>query len=134
VRKKRRQIQDAFPDDLFGDAVQSAVEDVPMPIASTSSAPVDVNTLTKEERKANRHIEKLSNRVTRFNDLYSFVTLHIGRRPAMKDAQVRNSAWSQLFELAASQEQLEKVVELMPKWQDGRREFNRNNSELFVSE
>jgi hypothetical protein len=137
VRKKRKRTQDAFPDDLFGDSSEPTIEEhVSTPSASTSAVAADkpVVTLTKAEQSAAQRVRTLNRRIEKFNNLYSFVSLQIGRKPATKGVQVRNSAWSQLFGFATSREQLEKVVGLMPKWKDGRREFNDDNSEIFVSE
>jgi hypothetical protein len=60
----------------------------------------------------------------RFEALLKHVGDRIGAQPAVKDAlQIRKTAWSRLLELATTQEQLERVVELMPRWRQMQRDF-----------
>jgi hypothetical protein len=74
-------------------------------------------------------------RITRFNELFEFVSSRIGLRPAAKTPeQVRNSAWGHLFDLATTRAQLERVAELLPRWRDSRREFNEQTTKNFISE
>ena len=74
-------------------------------------------------------------RTTRFNELFEFVSVRIGLKPATKTPeQVRNSAWGHLFDLATTRTQLERVTELFPRWRDSRREFNEQTVKNFVSE
>ena len=74
-------------------------------------------------------------RTTRFNELFDFVSSRIGLKPAAKTPeQVRDSAWGHLFDLATTRAQLERVAELFPRWRDSRRKFNEQTAKNFVSE
>jgi hypothetical protein len=73
-------------------------------------------------------------RLKRLNDIYSFTSLHIEGRPRHSGIQIRNTVWTNMFALSKTTEQLEKVVELMPKWTNAKRAFDSQNSEAFVSE
>jgi len=99
-----------------------------LPTTSAASARSSVSTLSSDDLKANLHARR-----AQYDELYSFVSPRIGRRPAIIDSQIRNSAWTRLCKVATTREELEKVVELMPKWRDGKREFNVSNSKAFVA-
>jgi len=72
-------------------------------------------------------------RATRFDELYSFVKDHIGRKPVANDAlQVRNSAWMHLFGLATQPAQLERVTELFFKWRESERNFDDKQVQAFI--
>lgn len=74
-------------------------------------------------------------RTVRFNEIFGFVSSRIGLKPVAKTPeQVRNSTWGHLFELASTRAQLERVVELFPRWRDSRRGFNEQTVKNFVSE
>ena len=76
-----------------------------------------------------------SERTTRFNELFEFVSSKIGLKPTAKTPeQVRNSAWGHLFDLGTTRAQLERVAELFPRWRDSRREFNEQTVKNFISE
>lgn len=63
-------------------------------------------------------------RTERFEALLKHVGDRIGAQPSVKDAlQIRKTAWSRLLELATNQAELERVVELMPRWRQMQRDF-----------
>lgn len=71
-------------------------------------------------------------RLTRFNELFSFVSDRIGAKPLQKLPPVRTSAWQHLFGLATSPAQLDQVAALFPRWRDAHRIFDPRTSEAFV--
>lgn len=72
-------------------------------------------------------------RLKRFTDLHKFVSERIGKAPVQKIPTVRNTAWQHLFMLATTKEQIEQVVEMMPKWRDSKRKFDERIAEVFIS-
>ncbi|KAH8075989.1 hypothetical protein BXZ70DRAFT_902565 [Cristinia sonorae] len=86
-------------------------------------------TPTEQERVGTKLTS--AERLARFNALYQFVSLHTGKqRP--KTPQVRNSAWTHLFGLATSSQQMEKVVKLFPQWRDMGRAWTPQIAENFI--
>lgn len=74
-------------------------------------------------------------RTARFNELFEFVSSRIGLKPVAKTPeQVRDSAWGHLFDLATTRAQLERVIELFPRWRDSRRVFGESTVKRFISE
>lgn len=105
-------------DDLFGGELAAA--DTPEQTASSSSS------------RSSRGLSP-DERLRRFTDLKKFVSERIGRMPTEKIPTVRNTAWQHLFMLASTEEQMEQVVEMMPKWRDSKRTFDEKIAEVFVS-
>lgn len=67
-----------------------------------------------------------------FPDFYEFVKGGVGSKRAVPSRGIRNSSWKILFQLAKTAEQLEQVVELLPKWREMQRSFDMKDSEIFV--
>jgi hypothetical protein len=110
--------------DLFGSAPKQKAHKA---VAPTPAKPQ--NTVSSRRRL------DPAERITRFNELFEFVSSRIGLKPTAKTPeQVRNSAWGHLFDLATTRAQLERVVELFPRWRDSRRTFNDQTVENFISE
>ncbi|KAL0961331.1 hypothetical protein HGRIS_006288 [Hohenbuehelia grisea] len=72
-------------------------------------------------------------RLARFNDLYEFVVPRIGKNPAVKVPQVKKSAWVHMVNLATTEEQLTKVVNMFPKWREMGWEFDETYAEVVTS-
>lgn len=75
---------------------------------------------------------RTSRRGRQFHQLFQFVTDHTGRKPVRKQAQVRQSAWLRLFQLASKPEQLELVTEAFPRWRDSGKVFKPIHAEMFA--
>ena len=107
-------------DDLFGEPKSQA--------SSTANDSV-------KKAKGKLSVEE---RAVRFDALYQFLSDRIGLQPLAKERkdpkQVRRTAWQQLFSLATTAEQLERVTELFPKWRDSRQQFTPQIAEAFVRE
>lgn len=130
--KKKRKVVEA--DDLFGeDAFAENTDDLfdsgaAVATPKDAAAPIQVKDargkLTPEARLA------------RFSELRELVDSHIGKRPsaklAKKPEQVRNTAWQHLFSLATTKEQMEQVVEMIPRWRDAKRVFTPRMTEAFI--
>ncbi|KAF4564008.1 hypothetical protein EYR36_003257 [Pleurotus pulmonarius] len=71
-------------------------------------------------------------RVEHFNQLVGFVSPRLGKKPEVKTPRVRKSVWTHLVGLASTQDQLEKVVELLPKWKDMGCEFGDKFGDLIA--
>ncbi|TFY74233.1 hypothetical protein EWM64_g9779 [Hericium alpestre] len=109
-----------------------AEDDELFPTSSDSphgSSPASSVSASAEQSK------KLSDsaRLERFEELLEFVKTHVGRRVVRPDArQVRNSAWTHLFGLATTEEQLRRVAGLFTTWTESKRQWNDNHVEVFV--
>ncbi|KAF8635774.1 hypothetical protein AX17_003861 [Amanita inopinata Kibby_2008] len=137
-KKSKAIIDDLFPEtdesgDLFKDessqaaastSASAAVKTATVQNAGTSSTQPD----TASVKKRLSHEERRE----RYDKLLDFVKPRLGRKPAVRLPQVRNSAWINLVGLAATKEQLQEVAELFPGWRASGREFDTQFSELFV--
>ncbi|OAX39347.1 hypothetical protein K503DRAFT_689813 [Rhizopogon vinicolor AM-OR11-026] len=103
-------------DDLFSSAASSG----------PSVSETTVSAATKAARDA------ATRREQQFYELVQYVTDRTGRKRTVKAGQVRQTAWLRLFQLASSQEQLEMVAELFPRWRDSGKEFRPVHAEAFV--
>lgn len=122
-------------DDMFGEGASDS-GDIFGSIAKEQTSSAVAPGLAKPQNtvSSRRRLDPLE-RVTRFNELFEFVSSRIGLKPTAKTPeQVRNSAWGHLFELATSRAQLERVAELFPLWRDSRREFKEQTVKTFISE
>ena len=70
----------------------------------------------------------------RYNKLLDFVKPRLGRKPEIKLPQVRNSAWTNLVDLATTEDQLRELAQLFPAWNALGRTFDSHFSELFIRE
>ncbi|KAF8327994.1 hypothetical protein F5887DRAFT_1009452 [Amanita rubescens] len=68
----------------------------------------------------------------RYNKLLDFVKPRLGRKPEIKLPQVRNSAWTNLVDLATTEDQLRELAQLFPAWSALGRTFDSHFSELFI--
>ena len=107
-------------DDLFSSAASSGT--------STSDTTRSTAGLKAKSQEA------ATRREQQFYELVEYVTERTGRKRAVKAGQVRQTAWLRLFQLANSQEQLEMVAELFPRWRDSGKEFRPIHAEAFVRE
>jgi hypothetical protein len=73
-------------------------------------------------------------RSERFDALFEFVEGGLGLpyKRAVPSRGIRNAFWNRLFTLAETQEHLERVVELFPKWREMDRSFRPRHAEMFV--
>ena len=72
---------------------------------------------------------------SRFNTLYNFVHKSVVDRTALGiPHQTRSSAWLKLNLLASSPEDLERIMEMMPKWRSTGQPFPIGLAETFASE
>ncbi|KAI0684566.1 hypothetical protein BC835DRAFT_1389278, partial [Cytidiella melzeri] len=136
--KKKQATQAAFDD---GDDAFFAAEGDELfasPTAKASSRPTTTTTAdvvggTRQKPKGKLTVEERANG---FEELYQFLSDRIGLHPPAKarrdPRQVRKTAWQHLFGLATTEEHLERVTELFPKWRDARQQFTPNIAEAFV--
>ncbi|GJE86726.1 hypothetical protein PsYK624_028070 [Phanerochaete sordida] len=129
----------AGSDDLFGEDDDSMFADMfgtgdaPVPAEAAAAAPAPAR--TPAGRRLRGRLDE-AQRTERFAALLQFVGertgLHPPARRAGKPEQVRDTAWTHLFGLALTKEQLEQVVELFPKWRESRREWKPKMVMAFV--
>jgi hypothetical protein len=141
VQKKRSrvEIEDLFAEEIHDPETTKAesLSSMAAPVASTStlnattSASIAAMTPTNLPKK-----KKLSPevRLERFDNISKFVIPRLGRRPAVTAPLVRKSAWVHLVGLATNEEQLSKVVDMLPGWKESGHKFDATFSELFVRE
>ncbi|THH21231.1 hypothetical protein EW146_g315 [Bondarzewia mesenterica] len=142
--KSAKVVDDPFDDsadsgDLFPSpanptpAAVSPTKPKPSVSAGTVKAKSSPSTVTESKPPAGRRKLDPEARVAKFDELYTFVSTHTGRRPEAKDPlQVRNSVWKHLFGLAKERGQLERVAGLFSKWKEGGRVFKEDTVEAFV--
>ena len=114
-KKKNADFEDLFADE--GEILSEVPEELKasVPVASTSDA-----------------MPASARRQAKFDELLVFMKPRLGKTPSKKLPLIRTSAWSDLFSLATTKEQMEAVVELMPQWQATGRVFKDSNSDLFI--
>lgn len=133
MKKKRKAVES---DDLFGEDTFENTDDL-FSTGTEAATPVDAaasaqGTAVKDARGRLTPEARLA----RFNELRELVESHIGKHPpaklAKKPEQIRNTAWQHLFSLATTKEQMEQVVEMMPRWRDAKRVFTPRMTEAFI--
>ncbi|TCD64021.1 hypothetical protein EIP91_004655 [Steccherinum ochraceum] len=142
---KAARADDAFEDDfeddggdLFGGKMKAA-QSKSRPAATTNvksnMSSQGPSTSSPEESSHEKSTSKklsYQDRVARFNTLYQFMAERIAKEPVKSPLQVRNTAWTHLFGLATSKQQMEKLVKLFPLWRDSGRPWTPQIAENFV--
>ena len=140
-KKSKVIIEDLFAEATSEDLIKSdvgkrssgSVKTTPLsaPVASPSTT---LAIETQDQRVHPTKRKKLSPdvRLERFNRIAEFVAPRLGRKPAVKKPEVRNSAWVHLVGLSTTEEQLEKVANMFPGWKESGHQFDPQFSELFV--
>ncbi|KAG5643967.1 hypothetical protein DXG03_009318 [Asterophora parasitica] len=140
-KKAKVDIEDLFSDEVAEDLIKA--DSVPQskssgvtkvsgePLASSSQPTLTVDAVQAAQVSKKRRLSDKS-RVARFNQIYEFVTPRLGRKPQVKMPMVRRSAWVQLVQLATTEEQVSRIVDLMPGWNESGNQFDAAFSELFV--
>ncbi|KAG6884139.1 hypothetical protein C0993_000999 [Termitomyces sp. T159_Od127] len=133
------EIEDLFSDNAVEDLIPSEpvtqkkpfhVAEAAAKTAPEASSSKDTSVVKTKERKYRRL--SVEDRAARFNQIVSFVTPRLGRKPTLKMPIVRNAAWQHLVQLAKTEQQLETVVGLLPGWAEAGRKLDDTFSELFV--
>jgi hypothetical protein len=72
-------------------------------------------------------------RAQRFAAKFEHVSKHTGLKPEVNNGvQIRDSAWQQLLENSTSRADVEKVVEIMPRWPAMGRQFSTDIVNLLI--
>lgn len=122
-------------EDLFEefDGNDDLISSEPRAKASTStSTAASTSTLASQNAKTSGRKLTPAQRLERMERIIAFIQPRLGRKPTVNTPPARNSAWIQLFDLATSEEQLKRVVDLLPGWKDSGREVTDQISEHFV--
>ena len=135
MHRKKKAAGFDLPDDMFGEGASDS-GDLFGSTPRQNASKVVASTPAKPQNaiSSRRRLDPVE-RTARFNELFEFVSGRIGLKPTAKTPeQVRNSAWGHLFDLATTRTQLERVVELFPRWRDSRREFEEQTVKNFIGE
>ncbi len=68
---------------------------------------------------------------TRFEEVYAFLRAFLVDKTEKRSP--RDSVWKNLLNVAANRDQLERLVELMPRWRDAKRQFPSHTAAHFAS-
>ncbi|KZT28668.1 hypothetical protein NEOLEDRAFT_1239224 [Neolentinus lepideus HHB14362 ss-1] len=136
-KKQKVVIDDLFPDDEGNSSKSGDLFDFDASTStpSTSASPLKASTSAQALTRTTQH-KKLSpeERLKRFDELLAYVSDHVGKNPPAGKfpEQIRNSAWVHLFGLAKTPEQIQRIVELFPRWVEGDRTFSSRIAEAFI--
>lgn len=126
-------------EDFFDDAeeLDDLIPIDPSAPKPTKTSQASTSTPTLEEAPAAKEMQPRKSltpeaRLVRFDALFEHVSQRIGKRPVVKRARMRHSAWTHLIGLATTEEQLTRISELFPQWHDGGHEFHARTSEQFI--
>ncbi|KAI0065054.1 hypothetical protein BV25DRAFT_1822163 [Artomyces pyxidatus] len=118
---------------LFDDSGDLFSDSTPAPVATTSAQPAKPSPAQRTSDRGRHGKLAPDVRAAKFEELLTFVSTRIGLRPAVRDAlQVRSSAWTHLFGLATTREQLERVTVHFSKFIESGRKFEDRHVETFV--
>jgi hypothetical protein len=73
----------------------------------------------------------LEERGAAFDELFDYVSQRIGKRPSTH-LPMRHSAWNILISLAASEQQLDSIANIFPKWKEGGHKLRPSASDIFI--
>ncbi|KAJ3523276.1 hypothetical protein NMY22_g11516 [Coprinellus aureogranulatus] len=126
VLKKKKAAADV--DSLFDD-LEIVDESSPAPSNASEKAGTSASTRTSGRTRSKLSLEERSQQL---NQHLEFVKRRVGKNPEEKNKPARNSAWLKMFQLAASEEDMRKIVGLMPGWVPCGRKWTSELSEAFV--
>ncbi|KAG6828319.1 hypothetical protein H0H92_008382 [Tricholoma furcatifolium] len=124
-------------EDLFSDAVEEDL--IPsQTVKTTPTASTSKTTKTSKQIKSTTSSRKLSPemRLARFDKILAFIKHRLGQEPQV-NVNVPCGSWSQLVQLATTEQQLEALVEALPSWKlaglkDAKVKLPDGFSELFA--
>jgi len=136
---QRKKGKAAIADDLFSD--DSLLEDelikdlspvfsAKAPSEQVQDSTVPSTPLPKTEGRK-RPVLPPAVRLERFDTLLRFMGPRIGRNPTMQKPLVKKRSWLVLLDLAANKDEIQKIIDLFPKYKDGKGEFPKNFADDF---
>lgn len=126
MKKKRGAAADV--EDMF-DEFEIVDESIKTKPEVTSEAPASSTSAQASEGKRKLTLEE---RQVQFSQIMDFVKPRLGRKPEITGTYARNASWLRLLQLATTKEQLQEIVELMPRWKESGRKFDSTFSAAFV--
>ena len=139
-RKGKVIVDDLFSEDTFveeelvkgSSTVYTAKPSSPAPSLQpeTLSSQLQQATIRKPKK---RLALSPSVRLERLNGLLSFTERRIGRVPELATPLVRRRSWLNMLDLVASEEQMQRIVDLFPAYKNGAGEFPIGFAEAFAS-
>jgi hypothetical protein len=134
-KKGKTTIDDLFSEDAFADD-ELIKDSSPVFSAKASSAQEQPSSSLPSEEKVGKRRKRRALppavRLERFNNLLSFMEPRIGRNPSAPLPLVRKRSWLTLLDLAANNEQMQKIVDLFPTYRNGKGAFPESFSDDFT--
>ena len=139
LKKKQQNAAASEPDELFSDLNESDSDDLFGGANPSASTPAST---TSSPSPSSEHVPPHNPSVPpppsvgkekRFEEVYAFLKAYLVDNTETKRVP-RTSVWINLLQVTATRDQLTRLVELMPKWRDFKREFPPSTAAQFASE
>lgn len=116
-------------------AVKSAPQLESQP--AKTAAPKEVASPAADRRKRTRRISvcarNADHKVQLFNKNVEFMKPRLGHKPDIRHPPIRKSTWIRTLALCQTEEQLRKVMQMIPLWRDMGLNFDSTFSHAFIS-
>ncbi|TFK23007.1 hypothetical protein FA15DRAFT_493176 [Coprinopsis marcescibilis] len=122
---KRKRVEEV--EDLFGEEFE-VVDASATPIAAEAS----METSSSSTAGRVKRVLNPEEREYRLSRMVEFMKPRLGRKPEVKTPQIRHGTWVECLQMARTKEQLEGIVELLPKWKESGHKFKSGFAESFV--
>ncbi|KAI0687285.1 hypothetical protein C8Q76DRAFT_661420 [Earliella scabrosa] len=137
LKKKQQNAAASEPDELFSDLNESDSDDLFGGANPSASTPAST---TSSPSPSSEHVPPHNPSVPpppsvgkekRFEEVYAFLKAYLVDNTETKRVP-RTSVWINLLQVTATRDQLTRLVELMPKWRDFKREFPPSTAAQFA--
>lgn len=116
-------------------AVKSAAQFESQP--AQTAAPKESKSAAADRRKRTRRIvvcaRNADHKVQLFNENVEFMKPRLGHKPEIHHPRIRKSTWIRTLALCQTEEQLRKVMQMIPLWRDMGLNFDSTFSHAFIS-
>lgn len=86
----------------------------------------------KRTRRLAVHAENAGNKIQSFDKNILFMEPRLGRNPHIYHPSIRQSTWIRTLGLCQNEEQLRKVMDMIPLWRDMDLKFDTTFSHAFI--
>jgi len=134
--------QDRLPQPSAPKSVEARskhVQDVPVksaPQPAQATTPMNSTPAIMVRRKRTRrlavHAENAGNKIQSFDKNILFMEPRLGRNPHIYHPPIRQSTWIRTLGLCQNEEQLRKVMDMIPLWRDMDLKFDTTFSHAFI--
>lgn len=115
-------------------AVKSAAQFESQP--AQTAAPKESKSAAADRRKRTRRIvvcaRNADHKVQLFNENVEFMKPRLGHKPEIHHPRIRKSTWIRTLALCQTEEQLRKVMQMIPLWRDMGLNFDSTFSHAFI--